>query len=124
MRTIRPRKPLLAGTVATALACLLVVAAQTSARESSANAAAAPVTITGTSLSGYTFAPARRTVKAGARVTWSWQSDAPHNVTFNDGKASATANPGSFKRRFKAPGTYKYLCTIHGFRGKIVVRGN
>jgi plastocyanin len=80
------------------------------------------VAITGTSPSDYGFQPRKLKVKAGSRVTWSWQSNAPHNVTFKKtGKASQTGSSETYSLRFKHAGTFPYFCSIHGFTGKIVV---
>lgn len=81
------------------------------------------VTIQGTSLSTYKFHPRTLKVKKGSTVNWSWDSNAPHNVTFSGlGKHSATGSSGSYKLKFTKRGTFKYLCTIHHFTGKIVVK--
>jgi plastocyanin len=87
------------------------------------SAAANPsVGITGDSSSTYAFAPKTVEVGKGAKVHWSWDSNAPHNVTFKKlGEASSTTASGSFKLKFKQAGTYKYECTIHDFKGKVVV---
>ena len=78
------------------------------------------VTIKGTLT--YHFQPKTVTVKKGSTVHWSWNSNAPHNVTFKKlGKHSKTGATGSYKLTFNKKGTFKYLCTIHGFTGKVVV---
>ncbi|MEA2398256.1 MAG: hypothetical protein QOK25_1812 [Thermoleophilaceae bacterium] len=81
------------------------------------------VTIVGDYISGYHFSPKKLTIKAGKKVTWSWSSDDHHNVTFKSpNKHSKTAaSVTGFKIKFKNPGTYRYHCTVHGFKGKIVV---
>jgi plastocyanin len=80
------------------------------------------VSITGSSDSSYAFSPATVTVGEGGKVHWTWSSNAPHNVTFKKlGEASADGKSGSFKLKFNEAGTYKYVCTIHGFKGKVVV---
>ena len=80
------------------------------------------VHIAGSTLSTYHFKPKALTVHKGTTVHWKWSSNAPHNVTFSAKRHSATGSSGSYKRTFKKPGTYRYLCTVHGFRGKIVVK--
>jgi len=63
------------------------------------------------------------TIKKGQSVTWSWNSDAPHNVTFGKKKHSKTAmKVKSYKLTFKKKGTFSYMCTVHGFTGKVVVK--
>jgi plastocyanin len=80
------------------------------------------VTITGTSSADYAFSPSTVNVKKGGKVSWSWSGSAPHNVTFSKlGLSSGDSASGSFKHKFKDKGTFKYTCTIHGFKGKVVV---
>lgn len=79
------------------------------------------VTITGNSIANYKFKPRKLTVSKGTTVHWHWSSNEPHNVTFSAKKHSSTGATGSYKLRFKKPGTYKYVCTVHGFTGKVVV---
>jgi plastocyanin len=81
------------------------------------------VHIKGTSSGGFRFSPRKLTIKRRHTVRWSWQSDAPHNVTFRAlGKHSKTRTSGSYKLKFSKAGTYRYLCTIHGFTGKVIVK--
>ncbi len=80
------------------------------------------VTITGDSTTNYAFSPGTVNVKKGGTVHWKWSSNAPHNVTFSKlGQASSDMENGSYKLKFKKAGTYKYECTIHDFKGKVVV---
>jgi plastocyanin len=80
------------------------------------------VTITGTSTADFAFSPGTVTVKKGGKVNWSWSGSAPHNVTFSKlGLSSGDSTTGSYKHKFKDKGTFKYTCTIHGFKGKVVV---
>lgn len=60
------------------------------------------------------FVNASVRVRAGGTVSWTWQGNNPHNVTFNGGPASATQTDGSFERTFAAAGSFPYLCTVHG----------
>ena len=93
-----------------------------------AGAAAAPgaktptVTIKGDAIGNYKFSPRKVEIKPRKTVDWQWDSNAAHNVTFTKpAKASKTAAKGSFSLKFKKKGTYHYICTIHGFGGKVVV---
>ena len=80
------------------------------------------VVIKGTRSATYRFSPRTLRVRRGKRVRWSWNSNAPHNVVFRRlHKRSRTASDGRFALRFRRRGTYRYLCTVHDFRGKIVV---
>jgi plastocyanin len=90
----------------------------------STSAAAGPsVSITGDAIDNYAFAPSTVNVDKGAKVNWSWDSNAPHNVTFKKlGKASETGASETFHLKFKKAGTYKYMCTVHGFKGKVIVK--
>ena len=60
------------------------------------------------------FTPSATTVARGTTVTWTWGGRVQHNVTFDDGTASATQTSGTFARAFSVAGTYPYHCTIHG----------
>jgi plastocyanin len=103
------------------VACALLVAALLAGP-----AAAAPkmVTIKG-SLGLYHFKPGTVTIHKGKTVSWSWDSDADHNVKFGKklaGKHSKTKSKiTDFRITFKNVGTFKYKCTVHGFTGKVVV---
>ena len=65
------------------------------------------------------------TITKNHKVSWSWDSDAEHNVKFGeklDGKHSKTATKVTdYVIKFKKTGTFKYECTIHDFHGKVVV---
>jgi plastocyanin len=81
------------------------------------------VVIKGTSISNYRFSPRTLKIKHGQRVKWSWKSNAPHNVTFRKlHKHSKTVQHSTYRLRFAKRGTYRYLCTVHGFTGKVVVK--
>ena len=60
------------------------------------------------------FTPRATTVPSGTTGTWTWGGAAHHNVTFDDGAASATQITGTYARTFSAAGTFNYHCTIHG----------
>jgi plastocyanin len=80
------------------------------------------VKIKTTGVNTYRFAPKSVDVAPGTTVHWRWSATAPHNVTFPSlGKASATGDDGTFELRFNTPGTYHYLCTVHGFKGVVTV---
>ncbi len=81
------------------------------------------------------FSPQVATIAAGGTVTWNWNGQS-HNVTSvlaPSFASSATRNaPFSYGPvTFNTPGTYQYICTIHGglagqqttgMRGTIVVQ--
>src|SRR5205823_13456586 len=74
------------------------------------------------------FVPDPVTVGVGTTVHWSNESsrESQHTTTSSNGLwNSGPLNPGqSFDFTFNAPGTYTYLCTIHGFTGTIIVEPN
>jgi plastocyanin len=81
------------------------------------------IVIKGTSIETYRFSPRRLRVRRGKRVRWAWNSNAPHNVVFRrPRKRSRTLFQGRFTLRLRKRGTYRYLCTVHDFGGRIVVR--
>lgn len=109
--------------VARFVSILTVIGFTAAAMSSGVSAAAGPtVFINGDSEASYTFRPVKLNVDRGTKVHWQWDSNAPHNVTFRKlGKKSVTGASETYKLRFKKVGTYRYVCTVHGFRGKVVV---
>lgn len=68
------------------------------------------------------FRRAKVQVKRGSTVHWTWIGMASHNVTFPTlHRHSHTQTTGTYQVRFTKPGTYHYLCTVHGFTGTVVV---
>ncbi len=121
---VMPRLPRIRALTA-ALAVLVVALGATAVDAGVAGAAKKKhhVTIKGTESTGYSFKPQTITIHKGQKVHWSWSSDAPHNVTFDNGKHSATASSVTdYTRKFKKKGTFTYVCTVHGFSGKVVVK--
>jgi plastocyanin len=107
------------------IALALLVAAVLALTAVPAGAAPKQVTIKG-SVGLYSFKPGKVTITKGHKVSWSWDSDAEHNVHFGeklDGKHSKTAAKVSdFTIKFRKTGTFKYRCTVHDFTGKVVVK--
>ena len=62
------------------------------------------------------------TIQKGNTVTWRFVGDNPHNVVgkgFNSGVRSS----GTWKKKFRSRGTFRYRCTIHsGMTGKVIVK--
>ena len=80
------------------------------------------VTIKGHDDASYAIKPDKQRVDKGTTVHWSWDSNAPHDVTFDElGEFSDTVSSGSYKLKFKKAGTFKYVCSVHGFKGKVIV---
>lgn len=77
------------------------------------------------SLKDVAFAPKEVTIKAGEAVKWVWNEEILHNVTADDGSSFKSENlsKGSFMATLAKPGTYSYMCTIHGvtMSGKVTV---
>ena len=99
-----------------AFACTLLFFALAS------NASAATVTV---DISGFLFRPDTVFINAGDTVTWTNRDSAQHSVVFLTGLGQ-TENFGlgqSSSLRFIAPGTYKYICGLHGqsMSGTVVV---
>ena len=99
-----------------AFACVLLFFALAS------NASAATVTV---DISGFLFRPDTVFVNAGDTVTWTNRDSAQHSIVFLTGLGQ-TENFGlgqSSSLRFIAPGTYKYICGLHGqsMSGTVVV---
>jgi plastocyanin len=67
-------------------------------------------------------------VKKGAQLNWKFASPTLHNVTLANGPrgfSSGNLNDGrKFKMKFKVPGTYRLMCTLHpvGMTQTVTVR--
>ncbi|WP_338772208.1 plastocyanin/azurin family copper-binding protein [Nocardia vulneris] len=73
------------------------------------------------------FAPGEVTVKVGDTVTWHFTDKAPHTVQGIGDKAMGLNSPiidkGDWSYTFTAPGTYRYLCSLHPeMRGTVTVQ--
>jgi plastocyanin len=62
------------------------------------------------------FEPADVPVAAGSTVTWTNTGDATHTIKWSDGTPQSVglSNGDTYDRTFDAPGTYAYVCGIHG----------
>jgi plastocyanin len=88
---------------------------------------AAPAASASVSMAGRAFSPSTITIAAGGSVTFRNDDDRAHTVTASDGafNSSTIGEGGSWKRTFKAAGTFSYLCAIHPeMTGKVVVKGS
>lgn len=73
----------------------------------------------------FSFAPEVTTVDVGQTVTWTNQGQADHTVKGPDFfSAKALGHGQKFSHRFRRPGRFAYLCTLHPMqmRGTVVVR--
>lgn len=71
--------------------------------------------------------PALTTITVGSSVTWTWVGSMQHSV-LSTGNTSFTSSPikssGSYAVQFNTPGTYHYICGVHGsaMSGTVVVQ--
>jgi len=115
---------------ATAIA-VLIAATITGTGETTASsaAAAAPPTATTTgdrvTMRDVAFTPRDLRVKAGRVVTWSNEDRVPHDVVATSGASFRSTNllgDATFTWRAEAPGTVRYVCSLHqGMTGTITV---
>lgn len=111
------------GFAAAAVACLLACGGGGSSSVAPPPPPPPPPPPNGVSVTNDLYTPASQNVAVGTSVTWVWntctgdvytgQSCASHNVTFDDGVASATQSDGTYTRKFDVAGTYTYHCTVH-----------
>ena len=71
--------------------------------------------------------PAVTTITVGATVTWTWSGSLQHSVLSTGATSfasSATMAGGSYAVQFNTPGTYHYICGVHGasMSGTVVVQ--
>jgi Icc protein len=66
-------------------------------------------------IDNFSFAPATATVPLGTTVRWTNRDDIPHTIASVDHgfKSAVLDTDGQFSRRFEAPGTFNYFCSIH-----------
>ena len=113
------RRVVLGATVA-ALA-IAVVGAQASAGDGASKHRGKKVTAT-----NFEFTPPTISVSAGSKVTWV-ATKGDHTVTFKDGgldQEISADGTTTTSRKFKRPGTYKYVCRFRKdkhMKGKVVV---
>ena len=111
------------GFLRTGLLTLALAGALALALTGASLASAPTVAIVGHSPSTYAFSPQVLTIDQGTKVRWSWDSNAPHNVTFRKlGEHSKTKAKGSYSLTFAKQGTFHFHCTIHDFKGKVIVK--
>jgi plastocyanin len=79
--------------------------------------AAAPVYATDSTIiiKKFMFTPMDLTVPSGTNVIWENEDGEPHTVVSltNDFRSQALDEKDKFSHQFTAPGTYKYICSIH-----------
>ncbi|MET1232039.1 MAG: plastocyanin/azurin family copper-binding protein [Candidatus Limnocylindrales bacterium] len=76
------------------------------------------------SIVDFAFTPPDVTVAVDSTVTWTNTGDNTHTVKWSDGtpESPGLANGATYERTFDTPGTYPYVCGIHGsMAGTVVV---
>jgi plastocyanin len=114
-------KPLVVGLAAVPL-CVIAAALPAAASGPQAGASATKRVTVGDNF----FRQRSVTIDSGDTVRWRWVGRNPHNVTVTRGPIkfqSRTKTSGSYSKRLRRRGTYRYVCTIHraSMRGKVVV---
>lgn len=76
------------------------------------SASAADVAVT---IKNFDYSPMDITVPAGTTVVWKNLDGEPHTIASIDGafRSPALDQGDSYKFTFAAPGTFKYICSIH-----------
>ena len=75
------------------------------------------------------FEPRSTEVLAGGQVVWKWRGANRHSIRFTKVPAKASRKgvrartAGKWKRTFRRPGVYRYVCKVwSGMRGSVTVR--
>ncbi|MFJ1825661.1 cupredoxin family copper-binding protein [Streptomyces sp. NPDC088178] len=85
-----------------------------------AGQSSAPASANAVTIKNFAFSPAKLTVKAGTKVTWTNTDPDTHTVTSKQGsggplKSAGLATNATYSYTFTKPGTYAYYCSIHPF---------
>jgi plastocyanin len=72
------------------------------------------------------FKKSRITIESGDTVKWTWVGALPHDVTVTQGPRkfhSKTKASGTYSKKLRRRGTYRYICSVHpnDMKGRIVV---
>jgi plastocyanin len=115
-------KPLVLGLAAVPL-CVIAAALPAAASGPDAGASATKRVTVGDDF----FRQSSVRIRRGDTVRWRWVGQNPHNVTVTRGPrrfSSSTKSSGSYSKRLRRRGTYRYICTVHptSMRGRVVVR--
>jgi plastocyanin len=75
------------------------------------------------------FEPRSTEVLEGGLVQWKWRGENRHSIRFTKvpkgaaRKGASTRAKGRWKRTFRRPGVYRYVCKVwSGMRGSVTVR--
>ncbi len=115
---------LIALTIVVALVSIAIPSVRRLIANPSAQAAAVDVDqvlVRGDSFQGHVFDPPVIQVVAGTTITWTFADRgadgsgelAPHNVV-GTGFVSPVIEAGTWSHTFATPGSYAYVCTLHG----------
>jgi plastocyanin len=122
---IRPVRSTMALGLTLMLALALAACSSGGASPTPSATAAPPATGAAVTIVDFAFQPADLTVKVGDTVTWTNTGNAPHTVKWGDGTPASdrlTKGGVPYGRTFDAPGTFTYVCGIHGtMKGSITV---
>ncbi len=70
----------------------------------------------------FAFDPGTVHIATGGTVTWTNQDITQHTVTFSDSGSPLINTRGTYSKKFDAPGSYSYHCSIHpSMTGTVVV---
>ena len=79
-----------------------------------------------TTVRDYSFANQKVVIPAGSTFTWSFRGPQEHDVTLANGPVGFSSDyqgpGGTFRYRFKRPGTYNVMCSLHPSRMSMRVR--
>jgi plastocyanin len=86
---------------------------------------AGPAAQTTITLRNYSFDPGVLKIAAGATVTWINSDGDVHTIKSEEGpeafQSPALDSGGRYSFRFRHPGTYKYICSVHPFMHGVIV---
>lgn len=92
-----------------------------------AGAATQPVSVQDNQFVDGTSGNGTTTITAGDSVQWTWSGSNPHTVDSNGGGETFSSGEqqtsGTFSHTFSTPGTYNYICGVHGtsMQGTVIV---
>ena len=121
----RPVRSTIAFGLTLMLALALAACSSGGASPTPSASTAPPATGAAVTIGDFAFQPADLTVKVGDTVAWTNTGNAPHTVKWDDGTPASdrlTEGGAPYERTFDAPGTFTYVCGIHGsMKGSITV---
>jgi plastocyanin len=73
-------------------------------------------------IADFAFTPSTIRVGAGGTVTWTNRDSDRHSIVIGGAESDRLTTGGTYRRTFATPGTFAYVCGIHGsMRGTVVV---